>query len=68
VRSYWNSLTAQQRQEQGPPPVLISLDEIGDAVAELITNDRLASRAIVWWKGDVRRLIPLGVQGYRDLK
>ena len=68
MRSYWNSLTAQQRQEQGVPLVLISLDEIADVVVEGITNDRLAGCVMVWWSGDVRRRIPLGDQGDLELE
>jgi len=68
VKEYWDALTPVQRREQGVPAVLTSLDEIADAVVELITDERLAGRVMVWWSGERRGLIPVGDPGYVGLE
>jgi NAD(P)-dependent dehydrogenase (short-subunit alcohol dehydrogenase family) len=67
VLEYWNSLTPQKRKEQEVPEVLTTLDEVTDAVLELITNDQLAGRIMVWWNGQPPRLIAQGDVGYAAL-
>ena len=67
VLEYWNSLTPRQRQEQDVPEVLTTLDEAAEAVLELITNEQLAGRVMVWWNGQSRRLIAAGDPGYAAL-
>jgi NAD(P)-dependent dehydrogenase (short-subunit alcohol dehydrogenase family) len=68
VKEYWDALTPEQRREQGVPAVLTSLDEIADAVVELITDERLAGRVMVSWSGKQRALIPVGDPGYARLE
>ncbi len=64
VKEFWEALTPQQRKEYGAPEVLLTLDEVADAVFELITNDHLAGRIMVLWNGQPRRLIAEGDPGY----
>jgi NAD(P)-dependent dehydrogenase (short-subunit alcohol dehydrogenase family) len=68
VLEYWNSLSPAQRRQQDVPEVLTTLDEICDAVVELVTNDHLAGRVMVWWNGQPRRLIVTGDPGYAGLE
>ena len=68
VLAYWNSLTPDERRQQDVPEVLTTLDEVCDAVLELITNDKLAGRIMVWWNGQPHRLIAAGDAGYAALE
>ncbi len=68
LKSYVDALTPQQRKEQKVPDVLITLDEIGDAVVQLATNEDLTGRVMVCWSGQPPRLIPLGDPGYAALE
>lgn len=68
VKAYWDTLTPQQRREQGVPDVLTTVEEIADAVIELITDETLAGRVMVWWSGQPRRVIPAGDPGYGALE
>jgi NAD(P)-dependent dehydrogenase (short-subunit alcohol dehydrogenase family) len=68
LRTYVASLTLQQCQEQGVPLPLTTLDEITDAVLELIIDEKLAGRVMVWWTGAKRGLIPIGDPGYAKLE
>jgi NAD(P)-dependent dehydrogenase (short-subunit alcohol dehydrogenase family) len=68
VLAYWNSLTPEQRREQDVPEVLTTLDEVADAVLELITDDSLAGRIMVWWNGQPLQLISEGDVGYAALE
>lgn len=68
VLEYWHGLTPADRRAQGVPEVLTTLDEVADAVVELITDDRLAGRVMVWWSGQERGLIPEGDAGYERLE
>lgn len=67
VRSYWESLTPQQRQERGAPSRLLQLEEIADAVVRLATDESLNGRILVWWSEDQPRLIPWADPGYAAL-
>jgi NAD(P)-dependent dehydrogenase (short-subunit alcohol dehydrogenase family) len=58
-------MTPEERIEWRVPEVLITLDEIADAVVELITNESLAGRVMVRWCGQERKLIADGDPGYR---
>lgn len=64
VKQFWEGLTPPQREEYGAPEVLLTLDEVADAVLELITNEKLAGRVMVLWNGEPRRLIAEGDPGY----
>ena len=68
VKAYWDRLTPQQRREQSVPDVLTTVEEIADAVIELITDETLAGRVMVQWSGQPRRLIPAGDPGYVGLE
>jgi NAD(P)-dependent dehydrogenase (short-subunit alcohol dehydrogenase family) len=68
VQHYVNSLTPDECREQGVPLPLTTLEEITDAVMELITNEGLAGRVMVWWTGQKRGLIPVGDPGYTRLE
>lgn len=68
VRAYWDALTPEERKERGVPEVLTSVDEIADAVVQLLTDETLAGRVMVWWNGQPRRLIEFGDPGYASLE
>lgn len=68
VRSYVDALTPQQRKEGNVPDVLLTTDQIADAVVQLATDESLAGRVMVWWCGQPRRLIPVGDPGYAALE
>jgi NAD(P)-dependent dehydrogenase (short-subunit alcohol dehydrogenase family) len=58
VRSYWETLTPEQRRERGAPARLLELEEVADAVVRLATDESLAGRILVWWSDDAPGLIP----------
>jgi NAD(P)-dependent dehydrogenase (short-subunit alcohol dehydrogenase family) len=64
VQEFFDSLTPDQRREQGVPPELTTLEEIADAVVQLVTDERLAGRIMIWRNCQRRRLIALADQGY----
>jgi NAD(P)-dependent dehydrogenase (short-subunit alcohol dehydrogenase family) len=68
VKSYFESLTPQQRKELNVPDVLTAVDDIADAVAHLVTDETLAGRVMVWWSGQPRGIIPFGDPGYVTLE
>jgi 3-oxoacyl-[acyl-carrier protein] reductase len=68
VRGYVESLTPKQCEEEGVPLPLTPLDDIADAVMDLIGNEDLAGRVLVWWTGQKRGLIPVGDLGYARLE
>ena len=68
VQTYFDSLTQEQRQAQGVPAVLTTLDEVADAVARLITDESLAGRVLVFASGQQPRLIPWEDPGYAALE
>src|SRR3989442_9740914 len=67
VRSYVDALTPQQRKEGNVPDVLLTTDQIADAVVQLATDESLARRAMVWWGGQPPPPIPGGDPGYAAL-
>jgi NAD(P)-dependent dehydrogenase (short-subunit alcohol dehydrogenase family) len=68
VRSYWESLTPQQRAERAVPSRLLQVDEVAEAVFRLATDDSLYGRVLVWWSEDSPGLIALGDCGYAALE
>jgi len=68
VKAYFDSLTAEQRKKGGVPDVLTTLDEISDAVVELVSDDKLAGRVMVLWSGKTPRMVPIGDPGYERLE
>jgi meso-butanediol dehydrogenase/(S,S)-butanediol dehydrogenase/diacetyl reductase len=67
VRSYWESLTLEQRAERGAPSRLLQPSDIADAVVRLATDESLYGRILVWWSDDEPRLIPWADRGYATL-
>src|SRR5262249_14830186 len=68
VKAYFDSLTPQQRRAQDAPDVLITVEEIAEAVLRLATDETLAGRVMVYWPGERPRLIPFGDPGYVSLE
>jgi NAD(P)-dependent dehydrogenase (short-subunit alcohol dehydrogenase family) len=64
VLEYWNALTPDERRAQDAPEVLTTLDEVADAMLELVSNDALAGRIMIWWSGQPRQLIAADDIGY----
>ena len=61
-------LTPQQRKAGRVPEVLTTLEEIADAVVQLVTGEALAGRILVWWSGEARCLISQEDRGYLALE
>jgi len=68
VRSYWESLTPEERLLRGVPTKLLSTEQICDAVVRLATDPSLAGRVLVWWSEHEPQLIEWGDRGYRRLE
>jgi NAD(P)-dependent dehydrogenase (short-subunit alcohol dehydrogenase family) len=69
VCAYWESITPEQRRKEGAPAQLTPVEGIADAVADLVANESLAGRVLVWWSRDDRpRLVPFGDPGYASLE
>jgi NAD(P)-dependent dehydrogenase (short-subunit alcohol dehydrogenase family) len=68
INAFLATATPQQRLEWRVPDVLITTDEIADAVIQLATDESLAGRIMVWWGGQPPRLIPPGDPGYAELE
>lgn len=68
VKSYVDSLPAEERAPNGVPEVLTTVDEIAGAVLRRATDETLAGRVMVWWSGEKAGLIPLGDLGYEKLE
>lgn len=64
VKVYWDALTPAQREERGAPPKLIELDEVAQAVVQLITDQSLAGRVLILWDGPRAELIGANDPGY----
>ena len=60
-------MTAEERRQWEVPDVLISPEEIADAVLRLAFDTRLAGRLMVWYGGQSPQLIPFGDRGYVSL-
>ncbi len=67
VQAYFDSLSFEEREANGVPAVLTSLDEVASAVVRLITDEALSGRVLVWWSGKAPGLIPVGDPGYSRL-
>jgi len=68
VKQYFDSLPLDRRGKDGIPEVLTALEEIADAVLELVKNDDLAGRVLVWWSGKAPALITFGDPGYANVE
>jgi hypothetical protein len=60
-------MTPEQRRDAAVPDVLITPEEVADAVLRLATDENLAGRVMVWFGGQPPRLIPFGDPGYARL-
>jgi NAD(P)-dependent dehydrogenase (short-subunit alcohol dehydrogenase family) len=67
VRSYWESLTAEQRVQRGAPSRLLEPEDVAEAVVRLATDESLSGRILMWWSEDQPRLIPWADPGYAAL-
>lgn len=67
VRSYWESLSPEQRVERGAPSKLLQPEDVAEAVMRLATDESLCGRVLVWWSEDQARLIPWADPGYAAL-
>src|ERR1700730_9435739 len=67
LQAYFDSLTSEQRVENGVPSRLTTLDEISEAVVTLATDESLFGRVLVWWSEDSPRFIRWGDPGYEAL-
>ncbi len=65
-RTYWESLTADQRRERGVPAQLLTTDQVAEMVVRLAADDSLAGRVVLWWSEDAPRLIEWGDRGYLE--
>jgi NAD(P)-dependent dehydrogenase (short-subunit alcohol dehydrogenase family) len=61
-------MTADERRAWAVPDVLISPEEMADAVLRLATDEQLAGRVMVLYGGRPGRLIPLGDPGFAELE
>lgn len=68
VKSYWDALTPEERRNPRIPAVLIGLDELAQAVIDLIRDETLAGRVLVCWCGKKPGLIPTTDPGYQALE
>ena len=68
LAAYVESLTPEQRKQEGVPSRLTPLGEIADAVTRLATDESLAGRVLVWWSDERPRFIPWGDPGYAALE
>ena len=68
LRAYVDSLTPEQREQEGVPTTLTTLGEIADAVTRLATDESLTGRVLVWWSDDRPRFLPWGDPGYTALE
>lgn len=68
VKTYWDALTPKERGDPRIPASLLSLDEVAQAVVDLITDDSLAGRVLVLRNGENPALIPEADPGYASLK
>jgi NAD(P)-dependent dehydrogenase (short-subunit alcohol dehydrogenase family) len=67
VRTYWESLTPEQRKEHGVPSKLLGTDQVAEAVLRLATDESLCGRILVWWSEDAPGVIPWADRGYSEL-
>lgn len=68
VKTYWDALTPEERRDPRIPASLLSLEEVAQAVVDLITDDSLAGRLLVLRNGEGPALIPDADPGYANLE
>ena len=67
IKAVVAGMTPEQRRDAAVPDVLITPEEVADAVLRLATDESLAGRVMVWFGGQPPRLIPFGDPGYAHL-
>ncbi len=55
-------MTAGEWPASAAPQVMVEPEEIADAVVELIGDDTLAGRVMLYYEGQARRLLPAGAE------
>jgi NAD(P)-dependent dehydrogenase (short-subunit alcohol dehydrogenase family) len=66
-RSYWESLTAEERVKRGVPSRLLAIAAVANVVLRIATDPELAGRVLVWSSEEDRpRLIRWADEGYRQ--
>ena len=68
VKTYWDALTPEERRDPRIPASLLSLDEVAQAVVNLIADDSLAGRVLVLRNGERPALISDRDPGYASLE
>ncbi len=68
IKAFLAQTTPEQRQAWRVPDVLLSPDDVADAVVRLATDEQLAGRVLVWWGGQPRRLIAAADPGFAQLE
>jgi NAD(P)-dependent dehydrogenase (short-subunit alcohol dehydrogenase family) len=67
LQAYVDSLSPEQKSQQGVPTRLTPPAEIANAVLRLASDESLAGRVLVWQSDDEPRLIPWADPGYAVL-
>lgn len=67
VKTYWDALTPEERRDPRIPASLLSLDEVAQAVVDLISDDSLAGRILLLRNGEQPALIAEADLGYARL-
>jgi NAD(P)-dependent dehydrogenase (short-subunit alcohol dehydrogenase family) len=68
IAAYVETLSPERRKTESVPDVLTTVDEVADAIMQLIRDETLAGRILVWWSGEPRRFIPVGDRGHAELE
>lgn len=65
VKVYWDALSPDERRKNPRiPSKLIELDEVAQAVVDLVTDENLAGRILILWDGPRAELISATDPGY----
>jgi len=67
IKAVVAGMTPEQRRDSAVPDVLITPDEVAEAVLRLATDKSLAGRIMVWFGGRPPQLIPFADPGYARL-
>jgi NAD(P)-dependent dehydrogenase (short-subunit alcohol dehydrogenase family) len=67
IKAVVAGMTPEQRRDAAVPDVLITPEEVADAVLRLATDESLGGRVMVWFGDQPPRLIPFGDPGYAHL-
>jgi NAD(P)-dependent dehydrogenase (short-subunit alcohol dehydrogenase family) len=64
-KEYWESLSPEERKERGAPSRLLEPEQIAEAVWQLVTDEALFGRVMVWWSEDKPFLVAKFDRGYQ---